>query len=211
MKLVIFDFDGTLFDSYRALVPVYQEAFHVIGEECTKEQVADYIHVSLQKVIEERKIMPPLLEPFVRTIIAALDYPKNIELTDIFPETKETLDKLKEQGYTLAIMTGNSVLHISKVLKMFDVEKDFAILVGNDIVEKPKPYPDGLLFTLENLNCPKEQAVYVGDSLNDMLAAENAGIKGILIDRKNEYPSYHKTKISSLSFLLKEEDLLPQE
>lgn len=211
MKLVIFDFDGTLFDSYRALVPVYQEAFHVIGEECTKEQVADYIHVSLQKVIEERKIMPPHLAPFVRTIIAALDYPKNIELTDIFPETKETLDKLKEQGYTLAIMTGNSVLHISKVLKMFDVEKDFAILVGNDIIEKPKPYPDGLLFTLEKLNCPKEQAVYVGDSLNDMLAAENAGIKGILIDRKNEYPSYHKTKISSLSFLLKEEDLLPQE
>lgn len=211
MKLVIFDFDGTLFDSYRALVPVYQEAFHIIGEECTKEQVADYIHVSLQKVIEERKIMPPHLELFVRTIIAALDYPKNIELTDIFPETKETLDKLKEQGYTLAIMTGNSVLHISKVLKMFDVEKDFAILVGNDIVEKPKPYPDGLLFTLEKLNCPKEQAVYVGDSLNDMLAAENAGIKGILIDRKNEYPSYHKTKISSLSFLLKEEDLLPQE
>lgn len=211
MKLVIFDFDGTLFDSYRALVPVYQEAFHVIGEECTKEQVADYIHVSLQKVIEERKIMPPHLEHFVRTIIAALDYPKNIELTDIFPETKETLDKLKEQGYTLAIMTGNSVLHISKVLKMFDVEKDFAILVGNDIVEKPKPYPDGLLFTLEKLNCPKEQAVYVGDSINDMLAAENAGIKGILIDRKNEYPSYHKTKISSLSFLLKEEDLLPQE
>lgn len=211
MKLVIFDFDGTLFDSYRALVPVYQEAFHVIGEECSKEQVADYIHVSLQKVIEERKITPPHLEPFVKTIIAALDYPKNIELTDIFPETKETLDKLKEQGYTLAIMTGNSVLHISKVLKMFDVEKDFAILVGNDIVEKPKPYPDGLLFTLEKLNCPKEQAVYVGDSLNDMLAAENAGIKGILIDRKNEYPSYHKTKISSLSFLLKEEDLLPQE
>ena len=46
---------------------------------------------------------------------------------------------------------------------------------------KPKPDPDTLLFAIKSLNVAKEQTIYIGDGLRDIIAAKEANIKSILV------------------------------
>ena len=51
------------------------------------------------------------------------------------------------------------------------------IVIGADEVEKHKPEPDGILLAVKELEAKK--AGYVGDTLNDMIAAQKANVKSI--------------------------------
>ena len=85
------------------------------------------------------------------------------------------------------------------------MQKDFfKEIVGNKEAPIPKPNPQPILKALEMLNYQgdKKDVCYVGDSLNDCLAATNAGITPILLDRDNEYPDTKYLRIRSLNELL---------
>jgi len=54
---------------------------------------------------------------------------------------------------------------------------DFAVFVGDEDVSEPKPSPEGLRIAIQRLGIQPEHAVYVGDSVNDALAARDAGLR----------------------------------
>ena len=71
---------------------------------------------------------------------------------------------------------------------MFGVEDIFEVVSGNGEGIRPKPYPDMLNAAIDKIGCKdKSEAVYIGDSPQDPETATNAGIDGILIDRKKVY------------------------
>lgn len=206
-KLYLFDFDGTLFDTLKSSTYVFKEAFLQKGISLKEEDVLEYTRVPIPETY--RKIVPNFKEedivPFLDLITKLVNSKESNKLVSIYNDTYETIIDLKMSEATLGIVTSNNEKHVNDVLKMFDMEFGlFDVIVGNEKEKEPKPSPKPILAAIKALKetfSPKE-IVYVGDAINDVLAAENAGIDGILLDRNNEYSKEKYEIIHSLSELL---------
>ena len=59
------------------------------------------------------------------------------------------------------------------------------VVIGYHDTEKHKPDPDPILKTMSYFDLPEETIVYVGDSPHDALAARNAGVDSVIVNRHN--------------------------
>ena len=86
----------------------------------------------------------------------------------------------------LAIFTGRTRAELSHTLERFDVRRYFSSIVTVESISKPKPDPEGLLQILDGL--PASRAIYLGDNVDDALAAQAAGMAfvGVLPRRSVE-------------------------
>ena len=97
----------------------------------------------------------------------------------------EFIRELKLNGYKIGIVTGAPNHIIDLEIRMIGKENFDAVVrahISNGI--NPKPYPHGLERCLNLLKVPWSGAVYVGNSDEDVLAAKNAGVFDVLVDRK---------------------------
>lgn len=203
-KAYFLDFDGTLFDTYHSLVGVYQYAFQKIGETCTPEEVAQYMHMSLSECCEKRNVKDPAkITALYEAVGASLDFPEFIDQISIFPDVIPFLDRARQEGRILGIVSGNSPKHIRLVLARNHITDRFSFVIGADPHRRPKPFADPILAALREIPTLKTcDAVYIGDSLQDPEAASHARVDGVLLERNHEYPHYEKTKIQTLLDLL---------
>ena len=127
---------------------------------------------------------------------------KNRLLAKPFPETIKVLEELKAKGLKLALISNTDAFSIEPLLEKYGMSKYFDAIVMS--------YKTGILKTdkksfeiiLKELGIEKEEVIMVGDSLqSDIAGAQNAGIKGVLVDRRNmrEY----ENKVSNLEELNK--------
>jgi pyrophosphatase PpaX len=86
----------------------------------------------------------------------------------------------------LGIFTGRVWQEMNYTLERCKTREFFQTIVTADDVSRPKPDPEGLLKVLAGR--PKENAIYVGDNIDDALAAHSAGVPfvGILRRRSDE-------------------------
>lgn len=200
----LIDFDGTLFDTYESLIGVYQYSFRQIGEDCTPDDVAAYMHMSVSECCAKRNMKDPAkIKAFAQAIAESLDFPRFIEQIKIYPDVMPFVRKLEEKHKERAIVSGNTEKHISLVLARFGLSPFFKVIVGSDPGRRPKPFADPLLEAIRLLpSIPKDRLVYVGDSLQDPETAANASVPGILLERHGEYPDFRGPKIKTLAELL---------
>lgn len=206
-KVYLFDFDGTLFDTLNGNIYVFKEAFKSRGIELKDEDVLGYTRVPIPQTYKEFK--PSATEEDIESLLNLVTKLVNTNecnnLIEIYKDTYETILDLKMSEASLGIVTSNNERHVNDVLKMFDMEFGlFDVIIGNSKVKEPKPSPKPILAAIKGLKetfSPKE-IVYVGDAINDVLAAQNAGIDGILLDRDNEYSDKDYAIIHSLCELL---------
>jgi phosphoglycolate phosphatase len=100
--------------------------------------------------------------------------------TVLLPATRETVARLRRDGYRLAIVSTKYRRRIREVLAREELLEAFEVIVGGEDVSKTKPHPEGLnraLQLLADRQPPsKECVLYVGDSLTDARAAAHAGL-----------------------------------
>lgn len=199
----LFDFDGTLVNSYPSLIGVYQDGFAAVGEKVTPMEAAEYMHEALVDSCARRGLNREQTLKVIQATDKAIDEPKHLNEMLIYDDTIPTIKSLFEKGKRLAIVSGNSAKHIRLVLQRFGIESYFDDVVGASMSRRPKPFPDPILEAIiPYKNVTKEKILYVGDSLQDPLCAANAGVKGLLVDRNEEYPLFRDDKIHSLKELL---------
>jgi phosphoglycolate phosphatase len=97
------------------------------------------------------------------------------------PDILVLLDQLKKGGVRLALVSNVGNKALSEALSKLRLEGFFEVCVNRNSVTHPKPNPEGLNFALNSLGVQKEKAVFVGDSLDDVNAAKNAGMRVIII------------------------------
>lgn len=204
-KIILFDFWGTLVDNgtYSPLRQTYDLLRIRLS---FPEFVQTFEHAFMTKKFEEQaegfqavcEAFEIPVKSFVIDKLIGL-WNKNRMLAKLYPDTIEALKTLKAKGYKLAILSNTDAL-VQQVIERFELAPYFDATFFS--------YETGLLKTdkeafdavLKQFNVNKDDLVMVGDSLEtDIAGAENAGIKAVLIDRKNKRT--YENKITSLTEL----------
>ena len=205
-KTYLFDFDGTLVNSYESLVLVFSGAYSKVGVKVPDGYVLHLMRCPLDVGYEE--LHGPKdeksVEIFSKEIIRLLDDVEVLKATKAYEEVISFVKEMKKRGMTLGIVTSNNQKHVKDVLHFLNIdESNFSIIVGNKETKRHKPYADPILKGLELLNISKEEVCYVGDALDDVRCAINANVTPILVDRNNEYNDINEyIKIKNLLELL---------
>ena len=204
-QLYLFDFDGTLFDTLPSSKYVFLMAYKNIGISINEDDILSWTREPIPNSYARMGAPKEKFDSFMKDIDKYVNSQKSVDLIEIYDDTYDTIIDLRMDEADLGIVTSNNVLHVRDVLRKFDMQKDFfTVLVGNREAPTPKPSPEPILKALEMINYKgdKKDVCYVGDSLNDCLAAVNAGVVPILLDRDDEYKDAPYTRIHSLSELL---------
>jgi len=107
-------------------------------------------------------------------------YTKNLcNATRTYPYVNETLNTLKRSGYAMSIVTNKPIDFVDPILKALALDDIFELILGGDSLPVKKPEPLPLLHTCQQLGFSTEEALMIGDSKNDILAANAANIESI--------------------------------
>ena len=103
-----------------------------------------------------------------------------------FPETARVLDSLRARDKRIGVVSGKKAYKIVNLLRANGLDGYPETVVGFDETERHKPFPDPILKGMSSFDVPKDETVYVGDSPNDAMAAEAAGVDCVIVDRHNQ-------------------------
>lgn len=114
--------------------------------------------------------------------------------------SKKTLLRLKQAYGKMGIVTGRPCIEAQYVIDRFELKEVFDILIGKEDVKKEKPYPDPLIYAAKRINA--KNAVYIGDSPSDIVAANAADMQSIFIGKQNLGTFRFQTALEIVDFLL---------
>ena len=187
-KLIIFDFDGTLIDSGPDLALSVNHMLKSLNYDTFSQEI---IHgwigngaltlvkrALLGKVDISEAIDSELFEKALKLLLDF--YAKNVCVeTTVYPNVEKTLKVLKDNGYVMAIVTNKPFAFIEPILVTLKLDSYFSYYLGGDSLDKKKPNPEPLLHVCKKLSLHVEQSVMIGDSKNDIIAAQNANMQSI--------------------------------
>ncbi len=178
IKLVIFDLDGTLTDSLADLTDATNQMLAGFGRPALDcGSVRKLVGQGARRLVE--RALPGALEGEVESGLKAfLDYNNEhiADKTRLYPGVKETLDRLRADGKRMAVISNKNVLLCRKLLDLLGVGGYFDEVLGADSLPFRKPSPEPILKLLRDFDVAPEEAVMVGDSINDVAAGKGAGV-----------------------------------
>jgi len=180
-KLVIFDLDGTLIDSIEGWIKAFQQSFERFGIKIGRKELTELFGKSDIDIVKALVKNPEKRERVLKYLYQLKKGDELLKEFRLHKNAKRVLRKLKEKGYIIALATGNRKDFCSKVLRHFGLTDFFDIIVTVDDVRKGKPEPEMLIKCLNQAKVGKDEAIYICDSLPDVLASRKAGIKCFLV------------------------------
>jgi phosphoglycolate phosphatase len=178
-ELLVFDWDGTLFDSTAIIARCIQLAVRDVGgHEPSFEQASHVIGLGLLHAL---RLAAPDVQPEQYPELARRyghHYDLHADDLSLFPGTLEMLADLQGRGYRLAIATGKSRKGLDHILERLPVEGLFVASRTADQT-KGKPDPAMLLELMEECRVSAHHTLMVGDTSHDLQMALNAGCRSI--------------------------------
>ena len=120
----------------------------------------------------------------------------------MMPSTPQVLTELRDRGLTLGVVS-NADGRIASILGNCGIEQFFDVVIDSHFVGVEKPDPRIFQLALEQAKTQAERAIFVGDIYGiDVLGAERAGIRPLLLDVLGSYEGVQCEKIRHLRELL---------
>lgn len=173
---VIFDLDGTLIDSYQAIYLSFQYAYTRMGLPPLSYEDSRRV-VGLGLTITFHDLLGKERTPEALRFFRQRYWEVFADHTHLMPGAKESIFELHRRGVRQAIATNKLGLFSRAIIRHFGLEEFFVAVLGDEDVTRNKPDPEMLLAAIGKLGLPKEEVVMVGDSLVDIHAAQNTGIR----------------------------------
>ena len=175
--VVLFDFDGTLMDSEYLVINGFAYLFkkHRNLSDFTKDiQKEVFLHPLKEEI--SRLFPEENAEKLAREYRSYMKDIQGKHLVETLPHVKETLEKLKQSGYVLGVVTGRVTDSCQMWLEDLQISEYFDIVAGTEMYRHTKPSPDGIVHTCDLLRVGHDSCVYVGDGVKDVQAGKNAGV-----------------------------------
>ena len=174
----IWDLDGTLLDSYEAILSGIEETFGQFSIPYDKEKVREFIlKYSVQdllvQVAEERKLDVEMLNQVRAQSLAE----KNAQVI-LMPGAHEVLAWAKETGIQQFVYThkGDNAFTI---LRDLGLESYFTEILTSQSGFARKPSPEAATYLLDKYQLNPEKTYYIGDRTLDVEFAQNSGIQSL--------------------------------
>lgn len=182
--VVIFDMDGTIFDSEQLVLDSWERIGEKYGIADVRQALTDCIGVNIQKTQEivhahygkdfefekYRKEASTLFHEYVRE--NGLPLKKG---------ARELLQYLKENEIPVGLASSTRLAVVEEELRQAGLYDYFQVVVGGDQLKRSKPEPDIYLMTCEKMGAAPECAYAVEDSHNGIRAAYSAGMMPIMV------------------------------
>ena len=179
MDLLIFDLDGTLVDSKLDLAQaVNATRSHMGMSVLDNERVYSYVGNGAPVLIR-RAMGAQATEPQVQEALEFfLEYYREhyLDFTTLYPGVREALDRLRDGGKRMAVLTNKPVRISCAILDGLGVGGHFFQVYGGNSFDLKKPDPVGVHTLMQETGIPADRTLMIGDSGVDIQTARNAGI-----------------------------------
>jgi len=175
-KLIILDFDGTIADTAEVFVQTNNRNYKAYGTEFVSHD-----DVMALKKMSDREALSFLGINMFEFLLISRRFYKDIHAlmptAPIYLGMKELLAHIHKQGKMTAIVSRNSVKNIQVFLKANNIEHISQIYAETILQRKPKI----IRKILKKHKLTPDQAVFIGDRLSDLYAAQKANIDFIFV------------------------------
>lgn len=196
-SVVLWDVDGTLASTFRLYPEAYRRALApYIGRAMSDEEI--FAHRSHSELRFLRTFSGPHYEACLADFRKHYAELHATHFDGLYDGISETLGALRDRGVRMGIVTGKSRLSFEATTALADIGH-FEVLIMDDDVSEPKPSPEGILAALSNLQIEPHDAIYVGDSITDIMAAEAAGTGAAAAMWSKTLPERLSTFIAALA------------
>lgn len=185
-KAIFFDLDGTLIDSVPGLASAIDEMLLAVGlSEAGEERVRVWVGNGAYALVEEAlryaddDFDDVLIAECYQHFLAC--YAKTAKQSCLYPNVKHCLQKLAQQNIELVLITNKPRRFTPEILEQHGIDGFFHSLVCGDDLQDKKPHPAPLIVAMERLNVKASNCLMVGDSFNDIAAANAANIKSVAV------------------------------
>lgn len=177
---ILFDVGGTLIHTIKPLQKAISMTFEQNKIQVpSSEEIIAQLGKSATKII--KAILPKELSNFEEKAEECI-----LSFQEIFPNkvldefkaingAQRTLKTLKDANYRLGVITALRRVELDKLLTKFDLNPYFEVVVTTDDVQNIRPSPEIINKAISLLNVQPREVVCVGDTVNDIIAAKNAG------------------------------------
>ncbi len=180
-KLCIFDLDGTVLDTVgsiahfgnlalakNGLAPIEPDEYRYLAGDGARTLV----HRMLSRLdADDEETFTRVFCDYNAAYNASPTY-----LTEIFPGLRETLDRIRAHGVSLAIVSNKPDFAAKAVTEALWGKDYFAPIVGQREGIALKPDPTAVLDVVKSFDLTPADCIYVGDTSTDMHTGKNAGI-----------------------------------
>lgn len=176
---ILFDLDGTLIDSIELILASMRYSFAKMGRECPVD--AEWLQgVGIP--------LFTMFAPYARNdsdralFIAAYrehQLAHHDQLIRPYEGVHDLLAALRSRGHDLAVVTSKSEYLAMRGLAQLELARFFDTIVGCDSTMRHKPDPEPVRLALHRLGREPRDAIFVGDSVHDVVAGNAAGVTTI--------------------------------
>ncbi len=189
-RILIFDFDYTLFDTSAGVVECMQRAFAALGQEIPQEApIRTTIGLPLSHAISSLNtaLSKAEVDEIARHFLRFADV-YMVERTVPIPPVPGLLLELASEGFSLALLTGKYRARVVRTLESHGLLECFdSILCGDEV--RGKPDPEGITKICEKWrNRSRDEFVLIGDHYLDILTAKNGRIDCIAVSSGQTSP-----------------------
>lgn len=177
----IWDFDGTLFDTYPMIIGSLRLALQDFGFDCDPVEAMQYMLDTIGAARDhyadvfgiDRDVLTEAYRRYNSEAVAALR-------AEPFVGLQEVLERIQATGGKNYIFTHRSSQETEMFLKKFDLSDYFEEIIGPDCPHFSwKPAPDAVLYLMEKYGMSPAETVMVGDRECDLGSGRSAGIGAV--------------------------------
>ena len=178
-RAALFDIDGTLVDSNYLHVEAWHRAFQTFGSPVDAWRIHRDIGMDADQMLAD--LLGIAAEPIADDLKQehARLFRQSADRLRAFDGVRELLLEMTDAGVSVVLATSASSEELELLLETIDVDRDRFATTNADDVAIAKPHPGIIDVALNQARVEPGQALFVGDTVWDMLAATRAGVPAV--------------------------------